>query len=338
LCGATVNIYIEPCADLGAQSSAFNSKEVSVSWLSDFAEAVEDVVETVGDAVGNAVEAVGDAINDGANWLGGQTGAVGGAIFGWIGDVAKGALDLVGATIKASFGMVAGSLGGPMKILDGIVTLDGDLILEGLGDIFSPIVGGTLLILGKTAASFQIIFTVGATRRLTRGERRQLERVYRDSLNYHVIWISEGHAGIFELGGGDRFVLGNTIYFRNSEVKIEYLVHEACHVWQYQNDGARYIADNMYAQATADNFHAEDVYVNEINAGKTQWSDFHPEAQAELIEGLWMEGELLNGAIPAPMGNGVFYDATDVVPGRFVHNKVDYTPIANDAVATLRAA
>lgn len=310
-----------------------------MAWYNDFddfCDAVEDVVEEVGEAIGTGVEAAGDAIDDGLNWLGDHTGEVGGAIFGWLGDVVSGGLHLAGTIIKAVFGIVGGVIGGVIRVIGGIFTLNGGRILTGLGDIFSSIFGGIVMILGKLVAAIQVIFTLGSERQLTEKEKQELRRVFRDSLNYYVIRVSEGNAGVFQ-PGNNRFVLGNTIYFKEDPVKTEYLVHECVHVWQYQNGGARYTTDNIWAQTTEDNFNAPDVYVNEINDGKSEWDEFHPEAQAELIEGIWLEGELLDGTVPPPKGNGVFFDANGKSKiARFVHNNTDYTVIANNAVASVR--
>lgn len=307
-----------------------------MSWFDDVCDAVSDVVEEVGEAVGTAVEAVGDAIDDGLNWLGENTGAVGAAIFGWMGDIISGAFHLVGAIIKGVFGFAAGILSGVLRILGGIFTLDGDLILQGLGDIFSSFFGGLILILGKAVALVQVIFTLGSERALTDEEKRQLRRAFKDSLNYYVMRVSEGHAGIFQ-PGANKFTLGNTIYFKGLPVDLPGLVHESVHVWQYQNGGARYITDNIWAMITADNFNADDVYVTEINGGKNDWEQFHDEAQSELIEDMWEEGQLLSGDATIATGNGVFYDADGKETfGRFVHLGADHTDIANRAVISLR--
>jgi hypothetical protein len=317
---------------------AAREEKKDMAWYNDFddfCDAVEDVVEEAGEVIGTGLEAAGDAIDEGLNWLGEQTGEVGGAIFGWLGDVVNGGLHLAGSLIKAVFGIIGGIIGGVIRVIGGIFTLNVDRILTGLGDIFSSIIGGVVMILFKLVAAIQVIFGLGRERPLTDKEKQELRRVFRDSLNYYVIRVSEGHAGVFQ-PGNNRFVLGNTIYFKGHPIKTEYLVHEGVHVWQYPNGGARYTTDNVWAQMTEDNFHAPDVYVNEINDGKTEWDEFHPEAQAELIEGIWIEGELLDGMEPPPKGNGVFYDANGKsTKGRFVHG-VDYTDIATNAVASIR--
>jgi hypothetical protein len=309
-----------------------------MGWFSDAvdagADAVEDVFEEGGEAVGTGFEAAGDAIDDGLTWAGGQTGPVGGAVFGWLGGVVNGAFNLVGSANKAAWGIAGGVLGGTIRIIGGILSLDESLILVGLGDIFSSILGGIILVLGKAVALIQVIFTLGRERPLTEKEKRQLRRAFRDSLNYYVIRIAEGHGGLFQ-PGANRFALGNTIYFKNYPVTYETLVHECTHVWQYQNGGARYVTDNLWAAVTEYAFNDPNVYVYEINEGK-MWEEFHPEAQAELIEAVWVDGELLSGGVVQQTGDGAFYDADNVTSyGRFIHY-VDYTHIANDAVAALR--
>ncbi len=310
----------------------------AVDAVSDAADAVgdfvEDVVEEVGEAIGDAVEAVGDAIDDGLNWVGDQIGGFVGDVIGWVGGIINAAFNFVGSVIKAVFGIVGNIIGGIIKIIGGLITLNGGLILEGLGDIFSSIIGGVILVLGKAVAFVQVIFTLGRERKLTEKEIIQLKRAFKDSLNYYIIRVSTGHAGIFQIGN-NRFALGNVIYFKKQSVEIEWLVHETVHVWQYQNGGARYITDNIYAQMTESNFNDPDVYVTEINEGKNDWENFHPEAQAELIEGIWIEGELHNSDVKT--GNGYFFDADNKSTfGKFAHNSTDYTDIANRATKSLR--
>jgi hypothetical protein len=324
----------------GARNVDLRSGGVSVvGWFSDIvdtvSDAVEDVVDEVGEAAGNAVEAAGDAIDDGLGWVGDHLPGWADAILGWVGGIVAGAFGLVGSAIKAAAGIVGGVIGGLIRIFGGIVSFDGDLIREGFGDIFSSIIGGFALVFLKAVAFGQVIFTVGRERPLTDQEKRNLRRVFKDSLNYYVIRVVEGRAGFFEIND-DRFALGNRIYFKKQSVRIEFLVHECTHVWQYQNQGARYLTDNLWAMAWAKNVNAPDVYLDEIIAGNDQWDDMHPEAQAELIEGIWMEGELLSGSM-TQRGNAVFYDADGARSrGRFVHKDFDLTDIADAAVARVR--
>ncbi len=298
------------------------------------AKAVEDFVNDVGDTIGDAVESVGDAINDGLNSVGDKLRIK--PFTSWLGGIIKGAFAVVGGVIKGVFGIIGGGIGGVIKILGGIFTLGGNLILEGLWDIFSPMIGTLIVVGGKGIALVQSIFYAqGFERPLTDEEKAQLKRVLEDSLNYYVIRIIEGHAGVF--GINDRpFVLGNTIYMKSDSFSIDLLVHETTHVWQYQQTGDRYASDAIAAQLfVADEYNWE----REINVrGKDDWSDFNNEAQAEFFQDLWNKGELRDGVgTTLHSGDGYFYDADGKENlGYFEVDGKDYTSIATRAVKTVR--
>ena len=85
-----------------------------------------------------------------------------------------------------------GILGGGIKVVGGILTGRGSLILEGLWDIGSPTLGMIIVVSGKVVSMLQSIFYLqGFERPLTDHEKLQLERVFKDSLNYYVIRIIE---------------------------------------------------------------------------------------------------------------------------------------------------
>ena len=306
-----------------------------VNFIEDAGDAVEDFVNDVGDAVANTVEAVGDAINDGLTWIGEQTGFFG-PFFSWLGGVFKGIFAIASATIKAVFGIVGGLISGIIKIFGGVLTLHGGLIWQGLGDIVSPIVGSVILIIGKIIAWIQAIFYFQAFERpLTDDEINQLRRVFRDVLNYYVIRIIEGHAGLFGINSR-AFVLGNTIYMKRDDFSLGILVHETTHIWQYQQEGNRYASDAIAAQWFVDNPYSWQKEVDE--RGKTDWRDFNKEAQASFIQKVWSDGELrdANGAT-LTSGEGSFYDAdNEKTFGHFEKDGSDYTAIANRAVETVR--
>jgi hypothetical protein len=298
------------------------------------AEAVEDFVNDVGDAVGDAIETVGDAVNDALNWLGDKAGIK--PITSWLGGIIKGIFSVLGAVVKGVFGIVGGIIGGLIKIVGGIFTWQGSLILEGIWDIFSPIIGTIIVVIGKVIALVQSIFYLqGFERPLTDEEKEQLKRVFKDSLNYYVIRIIEGHAGLFGLNSRP-FVLGNTIYMKTETFGIDSLVHETTHVWQYQQNSNRYASDALAAQ-----WFVPDAYSweREINLrGKDDWSDFSSEAQAEFFEDLWNHGELRDSSGKTlQRGNGCFFDADGKkYLGYFEVGGNDYTSIANKAVKTVR--
>jgi hypothetical protein len=298
------------------------------------ADAVEDFVNDVGDAAGDAVEAVGDAINDGLNWIGEKIG--GKAIFSWLGGIIKGVFSIVGAVIKGVFGIVGGILGGIIKVVGGIFTGQGGLILEGLWDMFSPVFGTIIVVLGKLVALVQSIIPIqGFERPLTEKEKSELKRIFKTSLNYYVIRIIEGRAGLFGINSRP-FTLGNTIYMKTKTFPVDLLAHETTHVWQYQQNGNRYTSDALAAQ-----WFIPDAYnwEREINVrNKSNWTEFNAEAQAAFIQDLWKFGKLRD-AIGNIMetGNGAFFDADDTKTFSFFEvNGLEYTDIANEAVKTVR--
>lgn len=298
------------------------------------ADAVEDFVNDVGDAVGDAVEAAGDAINDALNWLGDALG--GKPFFSWLGGIVKGVLAVVGAVIKGTFGIIAGIVGGLIKIVGGIFTGQGGMIVEGLLDIVSPIIGTIVVVVGKVVALVQSVFYAqGFERPLTDGEKAELTRVFKTSLNYYVIRLVTGHSGLFGLSSR-AFTLGNTIYMKTDSFPTDLLVHETTHVWQYQQTGDRYASDAIGAQ-----WFLADAYDwrREIDVrGKDDWSDFNNEAQAEFLQDLWRLGAVKDSAGNIlQTGNGVFYDADGVkTMGYFEVGGEDYTAIASAAIETVR--
>lgn len=297
-------------------------------------DAVEDFVDDVGDAVGDGVEAVGDGINDALNWIGDKTG--GKPFFSWLGGIIKGAFSVVGAVIKGVFGIVGNVIGGVIKIIGGILTWQGSVILEGIWDIISSVLGAVIVIVGKLIALVQsIVYAQAFERKLTDREKEQLQRVFKEVLNYYVIRIIEGHAGLFGLN--DRpFTLGNTIYMKSDTFTIDLLVHETTHVWQYQQTGDRYASDAIAAQWFVSDEYNWRKEIDDRN--KNDWTEFNNEAQAEFFEDLWKEGELQDKAgTTIRSGNGSFFDANDKDNfGYFEVGGNNYTAIANGAVKTVR--
>jgi hypothetical protein len=300
------------------------------------ADVVEAFVNAVGDAFGNGVEAFGDAINDALNWVGSKVGLK--PFFSWLGGIIKGIFSLAGAVIKGVFGIVGGIIGGLIKIFGGIFTLKGPLILEGIWDIFSPILGTIIVVLAKLIMWVQsIIYAQGFERPLTENEKIQLKKVFKGSLNYYVIRILEGHSGLFGLSPR-AFTLGNTMIMKNNTLTTDLLVHETTHVWQYQQTGNRYASDAIAAQ-----WFVTDEYnwQREINVrNKIYWAEFNCEAQAEFFQDLWKSGRLRDSSgKTVQSGNGSFYDADGVKNfGDFKIMGNDYSGIASEAVRIVRNA
>lgn len=312
-------------------------------WLRNAVDAAADFVEDVFNAAG---EAISDFFETAANWLrdlaappdlsdlrlGEQE--QGGGVFRWIARALAGALEAVGAAVKAVLNAAGGLLAGALRILGGIVSLSPDLILEGLTDILVAVVGPLILVLGKAVALAQTLIPLERpSRPLTEEERALLRRVYHESLGLASIRIVENRAGAGVFGVSSApFVLGNTVYMKNTPA-VEWdlvLVHESVHVWQYQHEGAEYLARAIGNQIGGDGT-AE--WRAEADAGES-WDAFGWENQAWFIEDVWEDGELTLPDGTVDQGQGAFFDFED--PGTTPQVTVgagDYTDLA---VATTR--
>jgi hypothetical protein len=67
-------------------------------------------------------------------------------------------------------------------------------------------------------------------------------------------------------------------------VPMQLLVHEATHVWQFQNGGHAYIADSLLAQTLGDGYQLEKALLQ----GK-RWAEFNCEQQATMVEQSWAQ-------------------------------------------------
>jgi len=295
---------------------------------------IEDFVNNIGDVIGNAIQTIGDGIHDGLE-LGGKK-IVGKPIFSWLGGIFKGMFSMVSAVIIGVFGITGGIAGGLIKIFGGIFTGQSSLILKGFWDMFSPIVGTIIVVVGKIIAFVQSIFYAQAFERpLTEDEKLQLKKVFKKELNYYVIRVIEGHCGLFGLSPR-AFTLGNTIYLKTHKFSIDLLVHETTHAWQYQRTGNRYTSDAVAAQWVVKDGYNWRKEIDERK--KTNWIEFNVEAQAQFIQDIWRLGELRdNEEKVLERRNGSFYDADGKKKiGHFKIRDSDYTGIANAAVKTIR--
>ena len=313
------------------------------------AEVVEDVVNAVTEAVADVVETVGNAIGDFFHWLAGRAEnipGIGGAIAAalrWVGNSISAVFEFASSVIKAVGSIIGSAVAGLMRIVGGILSLNGRLILEGLGDIVSGvIIGPVLLILGKLVAAVQTIIPVQGRRRpLTEAERQMLARVYRNGLALYNLRIVDNTAGVFSVNSTP-FTLGNTIYLKGENVdpsdpsaNEHVLVHESVHVWQYQHEGTSYVGNAIGAQTFFPATNTVSGWQVEISNGRLRWVDFNKEAQSWFVEDVYRFGELISGAVTTS-GEGVFFDADGANLGRFERSGVDHTSLANDAVTAIR--
>ncbi len=158
-------------------------------------------------------------------------------------------------------------------------------------------------------------------RTLTAAEIAKLRAIYGDAIDYDQVRIKTGNAGLFSLN--DRpFVLGNTIYMKDSDLGGATLVHELVHVWQYQNGGSDYLGEALWSQEYGKGYDWQQ------SVPGTPWAELEPEQQAAFIEALYRAGYFN----PQSPGFGRFSADVDG-DGR----AEDLTAYAHRAVTELRA-
>jgi len=332
------------------------------------AQAAATVVNTVTQAAADVVETAGNAIESGLNALADAAEKIPGvgkgiaAVARYVGKTVAAASDLAASAIQASGNVLGATVSGAILIAAGIATFDGSLIGQGFVGITAALAGGVILVTGKALAGVSALFpNVDQREELTAEQKKLLRRVFRDSLALHNIRLMKSKYGAGMLSPGDRpFTLGNVIYLKGRSVDKEpdLLVHEATHVWQYQNLGGQYTAEALHAQKfVPDAYNWE----RELTRGHDTWAQLNREAQASLLEDIYTHGELLTippqlwvvmsqttvgrmaagggtyipvstgtvAPVPVPVpppqrGNGTFYDADPpATAGRFRFNSAD---------------
>jgi hypothetical protein len=304
---------------------------------------VADLTETIGHAAGDAITTGGQVLG---NSLGPPAGADVSAFAAAVGSGVAGASTFIANTAKAGFDGFGKVVAGGIRMVGGVVALDGELFLKGAGDVIFGFTGAAVVIGGTYFQLLQSPFV--SQRPLLPSERDLLRRVYRDSLLLRNIRICPGVAGIFGLSDAP-FTLGNTIYLRNSAPIGSLLVHEAAHVWQFQNLGSHYTVDALWAMATDGRNEAYD-WKKQLALGKQTWIEFNAESQAALVEDIWESGRRYSDVFDAdgnrmplqvgasgdfyenePVGNDVVFEASTSRGAM-----QDFTAFARDTVNYIR--
>ncbi len=305
--------------------------------------AVEAVVNAVEEVVTDVIETVATAARSLFDWLGGALSGIpliGGAlqaVFHWIGGVIGGFLDLVASLVKAILGIVGGVVAGVVRLvggaIGGLLSWDGRTFVKGFNDVVGGVSGALIGVVLKLGSLVNAVFgQEWSSRPLTPAERDLLRRIYRGSIAFYNVRVVDGASGVFSVND-DPFTVGNTIYMKSTPPAdyLGILVHECCHVWQYQNMGSRYLGDAAGAQAfvpDAYNWQAA------LDAGARRWQDLNREAQAEVFRDAYRFGRKRP---PAPAVPGDFFlddpvgdDVSFVAGGR------DNTDFARASTAWVR--
>jgi hypothetical protein len=333
----------EGCRIMGFIEDLFEAGSDIVETV---AEVVEEVVETTGDIVADVVETAGNAVADVLKFAGDSIAAwvpFMPAVTSWLGNVVAGVTNLAAGVVKGVVGIVGGVLAGLIRLLGGMLFVDSDLAAKGLIGIVSSITGAIALVAGQLLGLVQRIFYLQSFERpLTKEERAIVGAVFYGSLSLYNIRVVEGWSGAFGVSGERALTLGNTIYFKNNDpvARRDILIHECVHAWQYQNLGGRYTSEALGAQAIyGDPYKWED----ELTRGTLNWKDFNKEAQAELIDNVWLRGSLTANS-HTWVGKGAFYDL-ELFRSRYDNGTADfealdgtnYTKLAIAAATALRS-
>jgi hypothetical protein len=197
-----------------------------------------------------------------------------------------------------------------------------------MGSLIETLVGATVAAAARGVGAVQAALGLQAKARpLTDAEAETLRRVYRRALDLAPIRIVDGRSGLFGLSGRP-FTLGNRIYLKKFDTArwMDVLVHEACHVRQYQHEGTRYVGGSLLAQLTKGR-NAYD-WRAELRAGRP-WRSFGPEAQAQLIQDLFGHGSRGTDNRPGvffgdePLGGDVAFEDADEDLTAFARESVE---------------
>ncbi|MDP2271328.1 MAG: hypothetical protein Q8K32_11390 [Archangium sp.] len=124
------------------------------------------------------------------------------------------------------------------------------------------------------------------SRSLTQTERELIAPIYESSVDLSKIRIRENVRGLLN-ASRRAFVIEETMFLPSGYLPLRshILVHEVCHVWQFQNGGHAYIGDSVHAQLLGDGY--------ELEKGLLQgrgWAELNAEQQATLIEASFTQG------------------------------------------------
>jgi hypothetical protein len=192
---------------------------------------------------------------------------------------------LVSFIVKGVFSVIGDVLSSVWFIIQGCFHLERRLCVKGFLIPFHSLNGHLLVLSGYVVVVFQKLFFIQkADRSLSENEADVLKDLFDDSIAMYNIRLVDDRCGIFGLS--DRpFVLGNFIFMKGvrADHTQSVLVHECVHVWQYQQYGARYASEALYAQWSLRN--AYDWRTEKEQS--ENWRNWNRESQAAFIEESW---------------------------------------------------
>lgn len=296
--------------------------------LNKIEETLSDLIETPGNLIQDFLDSIANSLDE-SHPIGRPLQKV----VLWLGGVISTVCVLISGLVKGIGSILSGLIGGLLRIIGSILVLNGPQILIGAWDILSGTLSAIILTGGHVIILIQSILLLQPHRRpLNEKEKRILSKIFQSSLALYNIRLVEGWCGFF-MYDNRPFNFGNMVFTKDFRVSDEpdLLVHECTHTWQFQNVGARYLADAILVLTFMKNPYD---WQNEINMGKDRWVLFNRESQAQFMEDIFMKGKIEGSGSKRV---GVFYDAdNETKVGRFSVKKRNFTELANDAVDTVR--
>jgi hypothetical protein len=187
--------------------------------------------------------------------------------------------------VKSVFSIIGDLCTAIWSLLLGSFQLDKGLLIKGFLLPFHSLNGHLLVFFGYIVVVIQKLFFIQKSdRSFTENESDVLKDLFDDSLAMYNVRVVAGRCGLFHVNGRP-FVLGNFIFMKdiNMQRGLPILIHECVHVWQYQQYGARYASEALYAQWSLRN-----AYDWRSEKEKSDnWRYWNREAQAAFIEESW---------------------------------------------------
>jgi hypothetical protein len=124
-----------------------------------------------------------------------------------------------------------------------------------------------------------------------------------DAIAYRDVRVAAGGVltVIFHFNGGRAFATWHTIHLpEGKRADLSLLVHEATHIYQYEQLGSAYIGEALYAQLQLGRECYDYGGLSGLGAGLS-YSDFNREAQAQIAQDFYRRrtaGEAISVYVP----------------------------------------
>jgi len=310
------------------------------SWWDKFCDAFDNFTQMISDAVTMITDLLGEAwekfwklFGDGFYWFFTNIGL--GKFGVWLGTIFSNIFDYYGSVGRGAFTFAGDLFSGGLEVFVGVITVRPKKIWAGIKKTIKSTISLIAIILIKAVVIYEAIFTIGLKRKLDQHEQMILDSIFHSSLKTSEIYIVEKGFVLDKLSKR-ALAAGNTIYFKGeygSPPSFYKLVHEATHVWQYQNYGYDYLGGSVLEQAEGEAY----IWLDDVLKGK-EWKDLGIEKQAKYLEDLFLIGrrKLISGAIDTNIGS-FFIRESDTASVEFHYSKCDLTEHAERSLKFIRA-